>query len=295
MEYCEGRDLHSVLNLRAAGTGERVFGWRRRGRRVLCEVARAVSYLHAHNVVHLDIKSSNVLLSATGTAGEVGGGCWRDGQGGPAGCSPLLHPVLALCGRHCQAGRRGPVAARNQDLAVRCGCGHVCCEWRCLAHGRQLDGLGRIAGRLGTVRLQHRLSSPSFQPAYPLLPAQWAAPEVLLGSGCTNAVDLYSLGVLMWEASYTFEQGRQQVACTGQMEQCGAYYCIIMKYHASPSFRWLAAEGLKLCTHSHASWAAAMPVRRRHPCPPAAVVLLRPSPTVAARPVCLPSPTGHHW
>jgi serine/threonine protein kinase len=65
---CEGRDLHSVLALTAAGSAYRLFGWYRRGRRVALEVARALNYLHSKNVVHMDIKSSNVLLSASGTA-----------------------------------------------------------------------------------------------------------------------------------------------------------------------------------------------------------------------------------
>lgn len=34
MEYAEGRDLHSALEVVAAGTRERLFGWYRRGRRV---------------------------------------------------------------------------------------------------------------------------------------------------------------------------------------------------------------------------------------------------------------------
>ncbi len=65
-EFCEGRDLYSVLNLCSASSGERLFGWRRRGRRIACEVARALNHLHSKSVVHLDVKSSNVLLSATG-------------------------------------------------------------------------------------------------------------------------------------------------------------------------------------------------------------------------------------
>ena len=44
---CAGRDLHSALQLTAAGSGERVFGWHRRGRRVAYEVARALNYLHS--------------------------------------------------------------------------------------------------------------------------------------------------------------------------------------------------------------------------------------------------------
>lgn len=46
-ELCEGRDLHSVLALTAAGSAYRLFGWYRRGRRVALEVGRALNYLHS--------------------------------------------------------------------------------------------------------------------------------------------------------------------------------------------------------------------------------------------------------
>jgi len=41
-----GRDLQSVLQLRSARSGERVFGWWRSGRRIAVEVAKALAYLH---------------------------------------------------------------------------------------------------------------------------------------------------------------------------------------------------------------------------------------------------------
>eukprot|EP00887_Chlorella_sp_A99_P003134 scaffold9.g3134.t1 len=77
MEFCEGRDLGTMLGLHTmtepgaspgSGAGERVFAWRRRGRQVALDIVRAVNHLHAHSIVHLDIKSSNVLLSMRGGA-----------------------------------------------------------------------------------------------------------------------------------------------------------------------------------------------------------------------------------
>lgn len=46
-EYCEGRDLHSALQLQSAGGRDRVFGWYRRGRSVAVNVAAALNYLHS--------------------------------------------------------------------------------------------------------------------------------------------------------------------------------------------------------------------------------------------------------
>lgn len=82
-EFCEGGSLQA--NLR-----QRRVSWWRHGRRIALDVARALAYLHAKRLVHLDVKSSNVLLSRAGTA-KV-----RAGQGGAAGtaaccqCDPRL-------------------------------------------------------------------------------------------------------------------------------------------------------------------------------------------------------------
>lgn len=58
-----GRDLRAALDVRAAGTDERLFGWHRRGKRVALQLARALNYLHSKSIVHLDVKSANVLLT----------------------------------------------------------------------------------------------------------------------------------------------------------------------------------------------------------------------------------------
>lgn len=40
MEFAEGRDLQSALQVRAAGSSQRLFSWQRRGRRVAFELAK---------------------------------------------------------------------------------------------------------------------------------------------------------------------------------------------------------------------------------------------------------------
>ncbi len=57
----EGRDLFSALNLRDK-SGERVFSWYKRGKRVALDVASALAFLHARKVMHFDVKVSGVRL-----------------------------------------------------------------------------------------------------------------------------------------------------------------------------------------------------------------------------------------
>ncbi|KAL4419698.1 hypothetical protein ABPG75_006796 [Micractinium tetrahymenae] len=66
-EYMEGGNL--THNLRT----EKVTWWRR-GKKIALDVARALVYLHSRRIIHLDIKSANVLLTRDGTAkvGDVG-------------------------------------------------------------------------------------------------------------------------------------------------------------------------------------------------------------------------------
>lgn len=66
-ELMELGDLWRALPARDSN-GERIFAWRRRGRRVMEDVARGLGYLHSKRVVHFDLKSANILLSRAGTA-----------------------------------------------------------------------------------------------------------------------------------------------------------------------------------------------------------------------------------
>ena len=49
-------------DLRAALSGERAeaLSWRRHGRQVALDIAAGLAHLHAHNVMHRDLKSKNV-------------------------------------------------------------------------------------------------------------------------------------------------------------------------------------------------------------------------------------------
>ena len=61
----EGRDLFSALNLRDK-SGERVFSWYKRGKRVALDVASALAFLHARKVMHFDVKVSGKRRNTRG-------------------------------------------------------------------------------------------------------------------------------------------------------------------------------------------------------------------------------------
>ena len=66
-EFMDLGDLWRAATLRNT-RGERIFGWHGRGRKVLLDVARGLHFLHSRSIVHLDLKSANILLARDGTA-----------------------------------------------------------------------------------------------------------------------------------------------------------------------------------------------------------------------------------
>eukprot|EP00891_Asterochloris_glomerata_P007989 jgi/Astpho2/7989/Aster-x1474 len=58
MEYLEGGDLRSAISRSTAGE----FDWYHKGASLLLDVVCGLIYLHSHNVVHLDLKTRNILL-----------------------------------------------------------------------------------------------------------------------------------------------------------------------------------------------------------------------------------------
>lgn len=61
MEHCQGGDLRRYLEKRAGALLEEAHAWR-----LLLQTATGVAYLHAHRVLHRDLKSSNLFLTKGG-------------------------------------------------------------------------------------------------------------------------------------------------------------------------------------------------------------------------------------
>ncbi|KAK9811928.1 hypothetical protein WJX73_000424 [Symbiochloris irregularis] len=61
-EYCQNGDLYTALFQRDDYLMEEL-SWYRRGKSIALQVAKGLFYLHANNIVHLDVKSPNILLT----------------------------------------------------------------------------------------------------------------------------------------------------------------------------------------------------------------------------------------
>lgn len=85
MEFCENGDLHSFLNrLRESGEylpEELVFKWTK-------DIAEGLNYMHLQNVLHCDVKSSNVFLDANMNAKIGDLGIARELRRGASALSP---------------------------------------------------------------------------------------------------------------------------------------------------------------------------------------------------------------
>ncbi len=55
-EYCEGGNL--ARNIRVGKVS-----WYRRGRKIAIDIAKGLVFLHSRRIVHLDLKSPNILLA----------------------------------------------------------------------------------------------------------------------------------------------------------------------------------------------------------------------------------------
>ncbi|BDA46092.1 probable leucine-rich repeat receptor-like serine/threonine-protein [Coccomyxa sp. Obi] len=104
MDYMDNGNLWDALP-RKAKDGRHIFQWNNRGKRVALEIALGLHFLHDLRVAHLDLKSSNVLLAADGTAkiSDVGLAALISrsylSQMAPAGTWAWVAPEVILGGR----------------------------------------------------------------------------------------------------------------------------------------------------------------------------------------------------
>lgn len=61
---CTGGDLCAAI----AGDDAGELRWYKRGHQIALDIARGLYFLHSHDVMHLDIKTRNILLTANQTA-----------------------------------------------------------------------------------------------------------------------------------------------------------------------------------------------------------------------------------
>lgn len=66
-EVLEGGDLRAALS----GPHQDELAWDRQGRTLALDIARGLCFLHANNVIHRDLKSKNVLLTADWGAAKI--------------------------------------------------------------------------------------------------------------------------------------------------------------------------------------------------------------------------------
>eukprot|EP00884_Botryococcus_braunii_P009492 jgi/Botrbrau1/18544/Bobra.0824s0002.1 len=72
MECMDGGDLCQAIH------GDEQLRWSVRGMRIAYDTAASLAHLHSQNIVHLDVKTPNILLTGDGTAklGDVGLATW---------------------------------------------------------------------------------------------------------------------------------------------------------------------------------------------------------------------------
>ena len=163
-ELMEGGDLRCALNHPA--TAEKL-AWHRGGKGVALDIARGLTSLHAANVIHRDLKTSNILLSTV-------------------------------------------FEAKIADVGISA----------IHSRGYLTASAGRVVGTFA-----------------------WSAPELLMGQRCTEKVDIYSCGVMLYELATGKVPKRGALDLPSPSERCPAELlalitdCVNVNPHDRPSAR----------------------------------------------------------
>jgi NIMA (never in mitosis gene a)-related kinase len=61
MEHCEGGDLKDIIEAESPLSEEKIMTW-------MYQICDAVKFIHAHDIIHRDMKSQNVFIMKDGSA-----------------------------------------------------------------------------------------------------------------------------------------------------------------------------------------------------------------------------------
>ena len=190
-------DLYSAI--RDDGIGR--FAWTRKpgpsgrplpntglNRRIALDIARGLHFLHSRRVVHLDLKSPNILLARDFTAKGSFWGVFsilfffgfEKRQFRPTAAifsSPRIRPPSFF-----------PPALTNASLPSN-------------NQIRTTNKKQKTISPVADVGLSKILRDRFLSTMQAVGTFAWAAPEVLLGKPTSESADIYSFGVLLWELS----------------------------------------------------------------------------------------------
>lgn len=169
MDYVQGCTLRKMLDeATLAGTGPQALY---KLLSIATQITAAVDYMHTNNVVHGDLKASNVMVGKISNAASSG----------PSGVeptgTPALHCWVMDFGQSCIMGHRpGSLSNMQQEPP----------DWQNSKSAQLLDSSAHVSWG-STCNMN------STTPTH-------AAPE-LLRSSCNTSkeTDVYALGVLLWE------------------------------------------------------------------------------------------------
>lgn len=160
MELMQGGDLYAAMH----NDTKDLVRWSKCGRQVAIDIVKALCFLHANNIIHRDVKSKNVLL------------------GGDSGSNNYNNSVGSS---RVGSGNRGSDSKSaphdDEELPPR--------------PRKQQLGVAKLADVATAVVLQG--TSVTHDSIYGTL--AWAAPELLLNQRCTQKIDIFSLGVVLYE------------------------------------------------------------------------------------------------